>query len=106
MQRIVWMVYMGMFLGMFLIQGNAAAFNPVDLNKLLATKSCTHCDLSGAKLFGANLGNANLDGANLHEANLRGANLGGTNLFGANLSGATWTDGSKCKEGSVGECKR
>ena len=67
-------------------------------NKLLATKQCQQCDLSGtglvmanlsgARLAGANLSNANLSRANLAGADLRGANLTGTSLYGANLSGA------------------
>ena len=68
--------------------------------------------LSKAKLQNAILKNADLSGANLNKANLEGADLTGAKLDGANLqavrmSGATWTDGkTKCKGGSVGECKK
>ena len=138
---IVYMVCMALFFGMFIIQGKTAAFDPNDLQRLLATKSCPNCDLSNADLSGANLtfaymAGANLSGANLARAyiswgnlsnadlgganltvaflgntnlagaNLSGANLTRANLAGVNLSGATWTDGSKCREGSVGECIR
>ena len=78
------------------------AENLSHLNKLLATKQCSHCDLSssglvladlvGADLTGANLVNANLSQADLTGANLTGANLTGASLYGANLSGAILTD--------------
>jgi uncharacterized protein YjbI with pentapeptide repeats len=74
----------------------AQAANPEHVRKLLATKECAKCDLTGAGLVmadlsGANLRGANLAGANLSRANLSGAdlssaNLSGTGLFGANLS--------------------
>ena len=67
--------------------------------------------LTKAKLQNAILRKADLSGANLHKANLEGADLTGAKLDGAKLSavrmsGALWTDGkTKCKGGSVGECK-
>jgi uncharacterized protein YjbI with pentapeptide repeats len=74
------------------------AENIVDTQKLLSTKNCQQCDLSGAglvmndltgaKLVGANLVGANLSRANLTGADLRGANLTGASLHGANLMGA------------------
>ncbi len=105
--------------------GQAGAWNQADLDKLLETKECKGCDLSGALLYGedlsgadlmganllaaqmpgANLSGANLTGANLHQADLNGANLSGANLTNANLIWATWTDGRRCAEGSIGECK-
>jgi tetratricopeptide (TPR) repeat protein len=76
----------------------AQAANSEHLRKLLATKECQNCDLtgaglvmadlSGANLSGANLTGANLSRANLNAADLRGANLSGTGLFGANLTEA------------------
>jgi uncharacterized protein YjbI with pentapeptide repeats len=105
----------------------AYAWNEAHLQQLKATKSCPSCDLSGADLYKADLSGANLVGANLsggaylYEANLSGAdlyraNLRGAILYGANLSGAylsgadmsnaTWTDGSRCKAESVGQCKK
>jgi uncharacterized protein YjbI with pentapeptide repeats len=41
----------------------------------------------------------------LYGADLRMANLTGANLSYAGLIGATWTDGSICAEGSIGQCK-
>jgi uncharacterized protein YjbI with pentapeptide repeats len=116
--------------------GTVYSVNPNDLAKLRTTKSCPNCDLSyailngekypnadltGTNLMGAslmncdltraNLLNANLESANisyadLTVANLLRANLGGANMTGTNFSGATWTDGSKCLNGSVGYCKK
>jgi len=136
MKRIVFLVCVVMFLGMFIIPRGAYAFDPVDLQQLKTTNQCPSCDLyqanlSEANLGGANLTAANLTGANLSRANLAGANLNNANLYnanlseaylgaaslrdaylyaanlrGANLSGAIWTDGSKCKEGSIDECKK
>ena len=53
-----------------------------DLDKLLETKECQECDLSGA-----NLTEARLDGANLTGASLKEANLTDAVLFAANLDG-------------------
>lgn len=91
MKRITLMFCMAWFLGMFLLPGGAAAFNPADVERLKATSECPNCDLSGA---------------NLSEANLSGAYLGEANLDDAILSGTSWTDGTRCKEGSVGSCKK
>ncbi|SMP62655.1 Pentapeptide repeat-containing protein [Desulfonatronum zhilinae] len=105
--------------------GQAWAWNQADLDKLLETKECNGCDLSGALLYGedlsgaglvgakldaaqmqgANLSGANLTGANLHQADLTGANLSGAILTNTNLIWTTWTDGRRCAEGSIGECK-
>lgn len=67
-----------------------------DLNQLLNTKQCSHCDLTNsglvqANLIGADLSQANLVGANLSQANLTGANLRGANLTGASFNGANLT---------------
>ena len=110
-------------------------FDEKQVQALKKTNNCKKCDLSGAtlskldlsyadlsgvNLSGADLTDSVLFGANLTKANLSGANLTGVNLFEANLSGAnlskanlsktyvaqaTWTDGRRCKVGSVGECK-
>jgi len=45
--------------------GQATAFNQEHLDRLLGTKQCPSCDLSGADLTGATLIEANLSGANL-----------------------------------------
>ena len=95
--------------------GQAGAWNQADLDKLLETKECKGCDLSGALLYGedlsgadlvgANLLAAQMPGANLSDANLSGANLHQADLTNANLIWATWNDGRRCAEGSIGECK-
>ncbi len=56
--------------------------------RLLETKSCSACDLSGVDLQKAVLKKADLAGANLSGADLSLANLAKANLSGANLSGA------------------
>ncbi|MDO8947062.1 MAG: pentapeptide repeat-containing protein [Desulfocapsaceae bacterium] len=82
-----------------------------NIQRLLDTKGCYGCrltgvdltdknldgvdlegaDLSGSRLEGADLENANLKGAILVGANLRNANLEGADLYKANLSGADLT---------------
>lgn len=77
----------------------------------LSGANVRNANLHGAQLVGANLSNGDLSGASLAHAKLTGADLSeaklsGTDLSEANLSGAYWTDGKKCKEGSIGECKK
>jgi hypothetical protein len=72
----------------------------------LSGANLSNAHLHGAYLRDANLSNANLSRADLSGANLSYANLSGTDLSGADLSGALWTDGTKCAEGSTGECKK
>lgn len=74
-----------------LIPVSVSAFVQSDLDKLLATKECKKCDLSGADLSGKLLAKAQLDGADLSGANLshsilRMADLDGASLKDANLS--------------------
>lgn len=57
-----------------------------DLQKLLSTRECIQCDLSGLNLSGTHLIGADLRGANLQGANLTNANLEGADLTGAKLS--------------------
>lgn len=71
---------------LFTVASPLFAFDEDDLQKLRKTNKCERCDLS--------------------DAHLPGANLRGANLEGANLSGATWTDGSKCRENSIGHCEK
>jgi uncharacterized protein YjbI with pentapeptide repeats len=79
-----------------------------NLKRLLDTKRCYLCDLSGIDLSGKNLGGADLEGANLTgsnlektdlgkavlrgallvDANLKKADLRGADLYRADLSGA------------------
>jgi hypothetical protein len=71
-------------------------------------------DLQYANLYRANLSNTDLRYADLRYADLRYADLRYTDLsnaklssailYYADLSSATWTDGSICAEGSIGEC--
>jgi len=68
-------------IGLFLVIAMSHAFDPADLQKLKTTNSCPKCDLSGANL------------SELH-------------LDNASLTDAVWTDGTKCKSGSIGECKK
>jgi uncharacterized protein YjbI with pentapeptide repeats len=65
----------------------AQAANPAHVQQLLATGTCSNCDLKGADLQ-----KAHLIGADLRNADLRGANLGGANLEGADLTGAKLND--------------
>lgn len=116
MKKIVGPVGIIVAFGVFLLPGGAAAFSQTDLETLKATKVCQGCDLTDANLSGANLSGANMSVANLKGANLSGANLSGANLSGANctgyrtnlesvnLSGAIWIEGSKCQQGSIGQC--
>lgn len=77
-----------------------------NVQRLLKTKTCPGCDLSGANLSqsklefanleganlaGAQLSLADLSGANLRKANLQKANLGGADLGHADLEGANLT---------------
>lgn len=71
--------------------------------------------ISGSVFNGSNFQNADLQGAELsrsrfeyvdfRNASLRNATLRRVRLTGANLSGAIWTDGRRCAEGSIGECR-
>jgi uncharacterized protein YjbI with pentapeptide repeats len=63
-------------------------------------------NLKGANLIIVDLSGADLSNANLTGANLKGANLTGATIEGADFSGATWPDWGKCKQGSIGECKK
>jgi uncharacterized protein YjbI with pentapeptide repeats len=58
------------------------------VQRLLETRECVGCDLSGAMLEEANLEGARLAGAMLEEAKLARARLRKADLSGANLGGA------------------
>ena len=118
MRRIT-VVLCSLFVTLSLFPLKAGAFNNVECMTLLKTGSCIGCDLTQAELAGdnlngANVTNADLTGAVLTQTNLTGANLGGANLTGANVSSAiltganfslaTWTDGTMCRNGSIGQC--
>jgi hypothetical protein len=75
---------------------DARAYEQEDLEKLLSTKKCVGCDLSGAQLdeadlVKAHLARANLTKATLFKSKLNGAYLAGANLTDANLTGAHLT---------------
>ena len=73
--------------GMFVILGQAHAYDPNDLRTLKSTGDCLGCDLSRADLRGWALFNANLESADLTEAN-----MSRTQLFRANLRSARIID--------------
>jgi uncharacterized protein YjbI with pentapeptide repeats len=79
MTKVMVMVCMVVFVGIFLLPCGTVAFNQAQLGQLKATQKCPDCDLSGADLTAAA-------------------------LTAANLTEATWTDGSKCKSESIGRC--
>ncbi len=60
--------------------------------------------LKGASLRGADLAGADLRGADLSYADLSRARLEGARLEGARLDHAVWTDGRRCRRGSLGTC--
>lgn len=55
------------------------------VQKLLETRECRGCDLSGTNLAQLNLEGVNLEDANLERVNLKGAKLKNANLQRANL---------------------
>lgn len=68
-----------------------------------------HTNLQFAILRKTNLQNAKLDFVNFNHANLQGANLKGASIYqasflNANLENAIWTNGIRCKKGSIGHC--
>ena len=121
MKRMVAMGCLVIGLGMFLLPGGSAAVDPAQVQQLRSMKRCLNCDLHKVDLSGTNLSEVDLSGtdlseadlhevnlsrANLSKATLREANLRGAILTGANLDRVTWTDGGKCKDGSVGQCNK
>ena len=66
----------------------AAKAKQNSLEQLIATKSCSGCDLSNVDLTSAELKNANLAGANLFNTKLNSAKLAGAILTNANLEEA------------------
>ena len=67
---------------------NSFGYSESDLQKLLSTKECVGCDLSGADLSGLDLREADLTKANLSKADLTKAKLITTNLTKADLTKA------------------
>lgn len=70
----------------------------------LAYSNLSGANLKGASLRGADLSNAVLRDTDLRYADLSEARLGGAELQQAQLGGAIWFDGSRCRNGSRGEC--
>ena len=56
------------------------AWDQIDYQRLMATKKCVKCDLTGAYLSGADLVFTNLFGANLSGADLNKVNLSSADL--------------------------
>jgi uncharacterized protein YjbI with pentapeptide repeats len=121
-----WILAFTLIIGVTSLHG----FDEAHLAKLKSTNNCRGCDLSnanltnaslmsadltGSNLSGANLTNAYLYLANLTNANIENANLTNAHLYGAvfkgvkkagaDLSGATWTNGTRCKQHSIGKCE-
>lgn len=75
-----------------LMLGLGASAQEIDpVERLINTKQCPGCDLSGEDLSNLDLGEANLSGADLSNANLRNTMLAGANLSYATLRGANLT---------------
>jgi len=84
-----------------------AKFYYANLSKAnLSYSDLTNAKLVGAILANADLSNSNLTNADLSYANLKGAKLGGANLKGAKLERTIWIDGTICRQGSVGFCRK
>ncbi len=83
-------------------------------NAKLSNSNMRGCDLRYTNLQFAilrktKLENAKLDYANFNHANLQGANLKNASthqatFVNANLENAIWTNGIRCKKGSIGSC--
>ena len=82
-----WLREMMTAIGLVACAGLAHAFDPGDLETLLARGECRGCDLSGADLRGRDLSGAQLQAADLSNARLAGGSLVGAKLRGARLSG-------------------
>lgn len=111
MKKIIIIMCITVFSGMFLVPSVAVAFDTKHLLQLKDTNSCPGCDLSNAGLNGANLRGANLSWAQLNDArlclaDLSGANLNDANLHNAYLACARWTDGLECNYNSIGVCRK
>lgn len=73
MKRFAMMFCTAILLGNFGFPDTSAAFSPLHFIMIEHIKKCPACDLSG------------------------------TYLVKADLNGATWTNGSKCKDRSIGQ---
>jgi len=89
-----------------------ASFNDARLdNADLSGARLINCDfnnagLSEARLSHAQIINADFMEADLSHSDLTNARLINTDFMAARLEGAAWTDGRRCRAGSVGACRR
>jgi len=89
-----------------------ASFNNARLGRAdLSGAQLVNCDFMNASLVGTNLNGADLVNCDFMNADLRGAAMKGARLVNADfmearLDGAIWSDGRRCRKGSVGECRR
>lgn len=77
----------------------------------LSGANLTEADFRFAKLIGAglrnaDLTNANLDSADLSYANLKGAKINGASMKDTKLERTIWIDGTICRIGSIGSCRK
>ncbi len=76
----------------------------------LAGAEMTRASLRRARLGGADFTNAELNNGDLRGADLSDFSFDGItssiNLSGTDVSQAIWVDGSRCRDRSVGRCKR
>ncbi len=89
-----------------------ASFNNARLDKAnLSGARLINCDFNSTSLSNTRLKRAEIINSDFMEADMTGAILAGANLINvefmeARLDGATWTDGSRCRKGSVERCHR
>ena len=72
-----------------LISSDTLAYEQADLDKLINTHQCNHCDLSNADFSGQDLNHADFSSTNLKKANFTQAKLIGAWLAHTNLQNAT-----------------
>jgi hypothetical protein len=89
-----------------------ASFNDARLDQAdLSGTRLINCEfnnasLSGARLSHAQIINSDFMDADLSRSDLTESSLINAELMDARLEGATWLDGRRCREGSVGACRR
>jgi len=89
-----------------------ATFNDARLDGAdLSRARLINCDFNNASLSGARLNHAQVINSDFMDADLTGTDLTGASMINAEfmatrLQGATWVDGRRCREGSVGSCRR
>ncbi len=73
-------------------------------NAQLSYVDFTDAVLKGASMRNADMTRVVLNNADLRYSDMSGARIGGLQITNARLTGAIWTNGKKCKEGSLGKC--